>query len=555
VKIKQRAADFRVREVLKTGFPETPGEHSIYRVTKSKYTTLEIVDRLAHEAGVDKRNIGFAGLKDRQGITTQYMSVEGGQRVQIQEPGLRIECIGNSNIPLASASVTGNSFDITVRELNEEDVRCYRRAREVVRTQGIPNYFDDQRFGALRHGQGFIVKEMIDGELESALKRILLYPSPFDPPRDAAFKGRLRRAWGDFQECVKLCRGGKHLSVFQHLAKEPGDFAGAFRFVSQRIRLIHLYSYQSYLWNLCVSEYLRRKLAPDNRLALPTDMGTILAFAKLEAPDESLLSSKTFPLLAPETEFHDPEVRSAVETVLEREKLTLSQLCVPGVEGFAFKPEERPLLVVPRHWRSVGPDHDDVNRGAEMLRLRFELPRGSYATMVVKRLFASPPTESMPAETTGPSGRAGTARPGARPFRKKLGLGIRESGDLPASMLPKEPFDEFAPRKPRGNARIESNRSADYERPRAPKRGGPGDRTFGRRPGMGPGRPADRGPDRPAGRGPDRPPGRGPGRPHGRGPGGPFRGGPGGSPRGGPGGPSRGGRPRFPRRGGPRSTG
>jgi tRNA pseudouridine13 synthase len=368
--------------------------------------------------------------------------------------------------------ITGNAFDIMVRDLNPEDIRCYRRSKDVVRVQGVPNYFDDQRFGALRHGQGFVVKEMIAGELESALKRILLYPSPFDPPREAAFKGRLRRAWGDFEECVKLCRGGKHISVFEHLAKRPTDFAGAFRFVSQRIRLIHLYSYQSYLWNLCVSEYLRVKLPLEHQIFLPTDMGALVAYARLDPPLDTELLTRTFPLLAPDTKVDDRAMARAVDAVLEREGLTLARLAVPGVEGFAFKTEERPLVVTPRHWRAIRSEPDDVNPGAEKLRLRFELPRGSYATLVVKRLFAS--TLDKPAAPVELS-KSGQPR-----YRKPLGMGIRESGDLPDSMRPKdERGRQERSERPRGRFGPKSDsgltRPGRFDRGGArPRRGGTG---------------------------------------------------------------------------------
>jgi tRNA pseudouridine13 synthase len=442
VKLKQRPADFRVLELLKEGFPAAPGPYHIYRVTKTKRTTLEVLDRLAFEAGVDKRQVSFAGLKDRQGIAMQHFSVEGGKIVRLSEPDLKVEPIGDSDVPVDASASIGNGFDLTLRDLNAADIRCYRRSKETVRDQGVPNYFDDQRFGALRHGQGFVAREMIDGKIESALKRLLLFPSPFDPPREAAFKGRLRRAWGEFEECVKLCRGGKHLSVFEHLARNPHDFAGAFRFVSQRIRLIHLYTYQSYLWNLCVSQYLRGKLPLETQISLPTDMGPVTAFTRLERPLDGSLGLRTFPLLAPDVVIDDPEIRRAVDEVLAREGITLDRLVVKGVEGFAFKPEERPLLVVPRHWRAIRSEPDELNDGAEKLRIRFELPRGSYATMVVKRLFVS---TDPPADATPIFGARG-ARPGARPpaggppvippRRRSFEPGIRESGGFPDSFGP-----------------------------------------------------------------------------------------------------------------------
>ncbi|MBL8694011.1 MAG: tRNA pseudouridine(13) synthase TruD [Planctomycetes bacterium] len=429
MKLKQRPGDFRVLEILRDGVPGAKGPHHIYRVTKSKLTTLEVVDRLAAEAGVEKRAVEFAGLKDRQGVTTQYISILGGKRLKLHEPGLIVEWAADSEAPIDSSWLRANGFDLTLRGLSPEELERFERSQGPVRSQGVPNYFDDQRFGALRHGQGFIAREILEGKVESALMRCLLNPSPFDPPREAAFKGRLRRAWGDFQQCVKLCRGGKHISVFQHLAENPGDFAGAWRFVSTRIRLIHLYAFQSYLWNLTVSAYLRSVVPEAERVLLSTDMGALVAFHRLGDSLAAELRGKSIPLLAPDVTIRDATVRSAVDEVLAREGLTLEKLKAPGgVEGFAFKAEERALLVVPAHFRVLKPEPDEINPGLAKIRLRFELPRGSYATLVVKRLFAVAGFEEAPAPVAAPA--EGPFQPRGRKLLAKPPA-LRESGMLP----------------------------------------------------------------------------------------------------------------------------
>lgn len=431
MKLKQKPGDFRVLEVLQDGIPRHSGEFRVYRVTKTKLTTIEAAEMIAREAGVEKRCVQFAGLKDRQGVTVQYISVEGGKRIVINEPGLKVEHVFDCDEPVESEWVKANAFDITVRELHREDIRCFDESREIVKEVGVPNYFDDQRFGSLRHGQGFVAREMIEGQIESALKRCLLFPSPYDPPHDAAFKGRLRRAWGEWEQCVKLCRGGKHLSVFEHLVTHPEDFAGAFRYVSQRLRLIHLYAFQSYLWNESVSAYLRKKLPRASQVELRTDAGSVVAWRNLSAAERSQLLFKSFPLLAPDVKITDPEIREAVMQVLEQEGLTLARLKIPGVEGFAFKAEDRALAVVPRHMRVLKPEDDSLAHGLYQIRVRFELPRGSYATMVVKRLFITPELV-----VTREPLRVGSTTP-LIDYKKKSGprpRTLRESGEIPKAI-------------------------------------------------------------------------------------------------------------------------
>ena len=82
MKLKQRVGDFRVRELLEPDYLKERGEFRVYRVTKRKLTTPEAVRALADEAGVEPSAIQVAGLKDRQGVTIQHMSVERGKSVR-----------------------------------------------------------------------------------------------------------------------------------------------------------------------------------------------------------------------------------------------------------------------------------------------------------------------------------------------------------------------------------------------------------------------------------------------------------------------------------------
>ena len=69
--------------------------------------------------GVDPSEVGLAGLKDRQGVTTQFMSVEGGRPVQWKSADLRIETAGFAAGPLTSDRSVGNAFEVTLRRAME----------------------------------------------------------------------------------------------------------------------------------------------------------------------------------------------------------------------------------------------------------------------------------------------------------------------------------------------------------------------------------------------------------------------------------------------------
>lgn len=388
MRLKQRSGDFRVQELLDESWLTQRGEHRLYRVRKRKLTSTQAAAVLASAARVEARSIGMAGLKDRQGVTVQYMSTHGGAIAAIDEPDLAIELVGRGDEPYSSAHSRGNAFDLVVRDLGESELEALRANLGLVRAHGLPNYFDDQRFGNLRHEQGWIARELARGHVERGLEKLLVGRSPYDDERARSFKHALGRAWGDWPACLKIAkRFGTHRSVFEALVRAPQDFGAAFGRVSGRLRLIHLYAWQSHLWNRALSELVASS-APRARVRwLESEDGPLCCPAG--EPEGALRGRESFPLAGAGLEnVRDPLVRGLYEEVLARERLVPDQLRIEGVPGFALKGEERATFVRPIGLRARPAADDELHEGRKRVALRFELPRGSYATLVVKRLFA-----------------------------------------------------------------------------------------------------------------------------------------------------------------------
>jgi tRNA pseudouridine13 synthase len=274
-----------------------------------------------------------------------------------------------------------------VRGLEREELDALRANLPLVREQGVVNYFDDQRFGNLRHRQGWIALMLMRGEHEAALKRLLAGPSPHDDRRNAAFKHALGENWGDWRECRDVAgRFGAHHSVFEHLKRTPDDFAGAFEHVATRLRLIHLYAFQSHLWNRVVSTWIAERCEPALQVHAETVEGP-LVFPS--GPLPGVGPEATFRLPGPRlADVGDPEQRALYADALAALRMVPADFDIQGVPGFQLKGEERPLQIVPRHLRIRPSEPDPLNRGLRLVKLRFELPRGAYATLVVKRLLA-----------------------------------------------------------------------------------------------------------------------------------------------------------------------
>jgi tRNA pseudouridine13 synthase len=140
--------DFQVDEVPAYP-PAGHGGHLFVRFEKRSLTTREAVTLLAKALGVNPRDVGVAGQKDKHAVTTQWASFE---RVSPEAalglalPNLRVLAAEPHPHKLRTGHLRANRFVLVIRETHDEDA-----AREVLAAlaeRGVPNYYGEQRFGA-----------------------------------------------------------------------------------------------------------------------------------------------------------------------------------------------------------------------------------------------------------------------------------------------------------------------------------------------------------------------------------------------------------------------
>ncbi|NVJ08276.1 tRNA pseudouridine(13) synthase TruD [Myxococcus sp. AM001] len=386
MRIKQKPEDFSVKESYR--FDEVDsGRHRVYLMDKQKLSTFDAVTRLRDAFGLKPGAISYCGLKDKQGRTEQIIAVDGSD-VDMQEPDLRLKYLGRTDKPLSAANITSNRFSVTVRSLQPAALGPLNVATAEVNRLGVINYFDSQRFGSLKHGQGFIAKDLIRGDFEAALHNYMAKPSELDRTEDAKIKAFWRENWGRWDARVPYEGTRKYHRVLKSLRDQPGDYLRAFMQIDADYRAMLIFTYQSFLWNEGVRRYLQLMLPREHLFPMRYQAGTLLFHRDASPEVLRTLRDATFPLLAPNSTFSDPKVEEAVRWVLGREKLQLSDLQVPGAERrLYFKHEERPLLSFP-HKLVVGRTQvDELSRDDIKVNIAFTLPPGAYATLVVKRLF------------------------------------------------------------------------------------------------------------------------------------------------------------------------
>lgn len=386
MKIKQKPEDFSVKESYR--FDEVPnGPFRVYLMDKQKLSTFDAVARIQQRFGLAPGAISYCGLKDKQGRTEQLIAVKGFD-VDLQDEDLRLKFLGRTDQALSSKNTTSNRFAVTVRQISERDLKEVTLAAAEIERLGVVNYFDSQRFGALKHGQGFIAKDLIRGDFEAALYNYLARPSPLDRTDDAKVKQFWADNWGEWTAKVPWEAGRKYFRIIRALRDDPQDFLKAFLQIEANYRALMLFEYQSYLWNEGARRLLQLAFPREHLFPMPYQAGTLLHHTDASPEVSAWLRDRTFPLLAPDSTFKDAKVEEAVKWVLGKEKLTLEQLRIADAPRLLyFKHEERPLLVHPGKLVIGKPRSDELNRGFVKVNIAFTLPPGSYATLVVKRLF------------------------------------------------------------------------------------------------------------------------------------------------------------------------
>jgi tRNA pseudouridine13 synthase len=142
--------DFRVDEDL--GFAaDGEGEHLLLRVEKTGANTEWVAQRLAEFVGVGPEAVGYAGLKDRHGVTTQSFSAHLPGRSdpdfsKWQAEGVRVLEAARHRRKLPRGALRGNRFEVVLRDV-EGDRGAIEEGLRTLAQSGFPNHFGEQRFG------------------------------------------------------------------------------------------------------------------------------------------------------------------------------------------------------------------------------------------------------------------------------------------------------------------------------------------------------------------------------------------------------------------------
>lgn len=148
--LKSQADDFRVEEILAFECAGE-GEHVFLQIEKIGCHTQEVALDLSKFARVPLKDIGFAGLKDKNAVARQWFSVRlpriaDPDWADYSAPAQRILALRRHHRKLRRGVHAANRFQIRLRALDAAP-DCLNQRLARVRELGVPNYFGAQRFG------------------------------------------------------------------------------------------------------------------------------------------------------------------------------------------------------------------------------------------------------------------------------------------------------------------------------------------------------------------------------------------------------------------------
>lgn len=139
-------------EEIPAYLPSGEGTHLFLWIEKRGLTTLDVIARVAAALGVNGRDAGYAGLKDRHALTRQWLSVPSVDPERALavpgSPEWTIQQAVRHPHKLRLGHLRGNRFEVRLEgEAGEGELRALEAAVARIAAEGLPNQFGAQRFG------------------------------------------------------------------------------------------------------------------------------------------------------------------------------------------------------------------------------------------------------------------------------------------------------------------------------------------------------------------------------------------------------------------------
>ena len=297
--MKEKPSYFQVKEIINLEFDEK-GQYSYIKLKKRNLNTLQALKIISDKLRIPLKQIGFAGNKDKRAITTQYISIP-----RISKD--KIEKINSNKIRLTFLGYGNKRINLGSSLGNKFKIKFENKLKKIYFCE---NYFDDQRFGI--NNNNHLLGKLI-----------------------------LENKFNELKSLVTLPENSRELKI--------------------QLRF-YLNAYQSYLFNLVLSEYLKKF----NHKKISYSLGELTFI-------EKKIKNFKIPLVNFDTVLKG-EIGRIYKKILKKENIKLDSFLV----------KSNPFLISDTQYRDAFFDVKDLVQKDKVIY--FSLPKGSYATILLKKL-------------------------------------------------------------------------------------------------------------------------------------------------------------------------
>lgn len=386
--IRQRPDDFFVEEIPLYE-PSGTGTHIYALIEKTQLSTHDAIARIAAALGVRRMDIGFAGRKDAQAVSRQWISIEHihpDKLAALDNPLIKVLKLSRHENKLKTGHLKANRFVLKMRELSSSRQQAMATAQailDVLTKRGTPNYFGPQRFGG-RGDSGVLGLALIKNDMAEFCRLFLGDPNSETDPQ--MIQARRLYEQGQYDQALDCWPRAAHdqRRMLKELARTGGNVKRASRAMDDRMKNLLVSAWQSEIFNATLAArmpHIDRLLLGD--MAIKHDNGACFTVedTAVEQPRcDRLEISPTGPLPGLKMARLSADAGAIENPIIEAAGLTEDDL--RRTKNFGAPGARRALRFVPRHV-SVDAGKDS---GGYFLQLAFELDSGCYATTLLREI-------------------------------------------------------------------------------------------------------------------------------------------------------------------------
>jgi TruD family tRNA pseudouridine synthase len=327
-------------------------------LVKAGVSTLDVIDELSKNHKIDRRFVGYAGIKDRDAITSQLISfrnISVGDVKNIRSTNFFLKNIRTGKGAIQIGDLAGNRFTLVLRGDKPIDKDEVLNLINEYKKTGFWNFFYTQRFGTPRLISHYLGLLLLKCQYEEVVKNLLTFQTDGEIELYKNVRADILSKWRDWGAIRTILLNlpysfRRELNLISHLEKYPTDFLGALKLIPDQVQL-WIFAYASFVFNRKLSFFIK------SNASIPEVMPLFLSRnpADWEYYSEYL---KADGLAMPSDVFRDfPEIQLKERSVNTRQDFEF--------HGFEIIPDDPKIAVI-----------------------CFSLPKGSYATTMLAHFFA-----------------------------------------------------------------------------------------------------------------------------------------------------------------------